>query len=146
MLDAGLTITGQPAAIAVTVWCIIKFRGWLKALIAATTPIGSLVVNAILFSDAFVNPIGICSPLSRDICSAASFTPLIARNISTFESWYGFPPSEAASFVSSSILEFIIEIVLSNIAIRSWGCNQFDWSWNKLYAVVNARSISFSPT
>ena len=43
---AGLTITGQPAAIAGPTWCTIRLSGWLKALTATTTPIGSRCVKA----------------------------------------------------------------------------------------------------
>src|SRR5690606_883597 len=61
---AGFTITGQPAATAVAVWCTIRFRGWLKALIEATIPIGSLMVKANRLTDAAVRPMGICEPFS----------------------------------------------------------------------------------
>src|SRR5690606_18881636 len=108
---AGFTITGQPAAMAVTVWWIIKFKGWLKALMEATTPMGSRIVKAIRFTDAAVNPMGICSPFIWPICSAAIFTPLIALSTSTWESWYGLPPSLAAVLVKSSTLDFIISLV-----------------------------------
>ena len=43
---AGLTMTGQPAAMAGPTWCTIRLSGWLKALTATTTPIGSCWVKA----------------------------------------------------------------------------------------------------
>ena len=39
-------MTRQPVAIARAIWCTIRLSGWLKAEIAATTPIGSSVVKA----------------------------------------------------------------------------------------------------
>src|SRR5690606_10092776 len=97
---AGLTITGQPAATAVAVWWTMRFKGWLNALIEATTPMGSRTVKAILLTDASVRPMGICEPLSCDTSCAANFTPLMALRTSTLESWKGLPPSWAAVLIS----------------------------------------------
>ena len=102
VVRAGLTMTGVPTATAGTVWCTIRFSGWLNALIAETTPIGSRCVNASRFADDAVCPIGICSPVIRGMCSMASLTPLMARRTSTVESTWGLPPSLVASRASSS--------------------------------------------
>ena len=48
-------MTGHPAAIAGATWCTIRFSGWLKALSATTTPIGSRCVKAIRPAEAGVD-------------------------------------------------------------------------------------------
>ncbi len=62
VVPAGFTMTGQPTAMAGTTWCTIRLSGWLKALMATTTPIGSHVVNAERPADAGEWPIGTSSP------------------------------------------------------------------------------------
>jgi hypothetical protein len=80
-------------AIAGATWCTIRLSGWLKAEIATTTPIGSLVVKAHRPVLAAVSPIGISRPAKLRSSSAAFLTPSIARLASTPASTSGLPPS-----------------------------------------------------
>ena len=64
MSSDGFTTKGQPAASAGATWCTIRFSGWLKALTATTTPMGSCCVNATRPADAALMSIGIARPAS----------------------------------------------------------------------------------
>ena len=83
--SAGLTMTGHPAAIAGATWCTIRFSGWLKALSATTTPIGSRCVKAIRPAEAGLTFIGTTSPPSLRRSSQQLRTPSMARATSTRE-------------------------------------------------------------
>ena len=99
---AGLTMTGQPAAMAGATWCTIRLSGWLKALTATTTPIGSRWVKASRPAEAALRFMGTTWPASERRSSAQCSTPSIARATSTRESTSGLPPSRAASRARSS--------------------------------------------
>ena len=77
---AGFTMTGQPVAMAGATWCTMRLSGWLKAEIAATTPIGSFTVQARRPTLAGVRPIGISTPAWLRKSSAALRMPSMARS------------------------------------------------------------------
>lgn len=114
----------------------------MKALTAATTPIGSRVVMARRPTDAAVRPMGTSSPWVRPTSSAHSSTPFTARAASPAASASGLPPSDAIRFASSSRRASSSAAARFNTAIRSWGASQASRSRNNDSATDSARSTS----
>ena len=131
MSAAGFTTTGQPAATAGATWCTIRFNGWLKALTATTTPIGSRCVKATRFADAALTFIGITWPACERGSSAQFLTPSMARATSTRASISGLPPSRAMSSASSSERFSMIAAALCSTSIRFAAGSQASRSRNK---------------
>ena len=124
MSVAGLTMTGQPAAMAGPTWCTIRLSGWLKALTATTTPIGSCCVKANLPAEALLSPIGTTWPASERSSSAQCSTPSMARATSTRESTSGLPPSCAAPRARSSACSSMSRRSCAGSSTRAAGGSQ----------------------
>ena len=91
---------------------------------ANTGPMGSRIVNANLWADAAVKPMGISSPAAWDSSLIQISTPSIARATSTRASIKGLPPSLAIKKASCSDLPSIICTTFLRMRIRSSMDNQ----------------------
>jgi hypothetical protein len=100
---------------------MMRFTGWLNALTAATTPIGSCSVNAMRPADGGLMFIGITCPASVRSISAHEVTPSIARRISPRESMRGLPPSRAAASARASACDAMIAASRRRISMRFAG-------------------------
>ena len=93
--DAGLSTTGQPAAIAGASLWLTRFSGKLNGLIAPTTPIGTRRVKPSLPTPATLASIAIISPVSVRASTAANANVPTARRASTRAVLIGFAASLA---------------------------------------------------
>ena len=143
--SAGLTMTGHPAAIAGATWCTIRFSGWLKALSATTTPIGSRCVKAMRPAEAALTFIGTTSPLSLRRSSQQLRTPSMARATSMRESTSGLPPSRAARTARPSASRSMRLATPLRTSIRRSGGSHPLRSRKRLYATSRARSTASRP-
>ena len=99
---AGFRTTAQPAASAGASLCATRLSGKLNGLIAPTTPIGRLSVNASLPSPACEASIGTISPASVRASTAANVYVDIARLASTRAAFIGLPASSEIRRATSS--------------------------------------------
>ena len=99
---AGLSTTGQPAAMAgATLWAT-RFNGKLNGLIAPTTPTGTRRTNPSLPTPASLASIGIISPVSVRATAAENWNVLTARAASTRAVLIGLAASTAIVRANSS--------------------------------------------
>ena len=140
--SAGLTMQGQPTATAGATWWTIRFSGWLKALTATTTPMGSCVVMARRFMEDAFSPMGISEPCWVRSVSMHSFTPSMARATSTRLSGRGLPPSRAASIARCSNRSPMIPAAFSRMPMRLSTVSQPSRSRNRRLAVSSAVSTA----
>ena len=99
---AGLSTTGQPAAIAGASLWATRLSGKLNGLIAPTTPIGTRNVNPILPSPLAVASSGTTSPASVRASAAAKRNVSTARSASTRAVLSGLAASAAMIRANSS--------------------------------------------
>src|SRR6478672_2149438 len=92
---AGLSTTGQPAAIAGASLWATRLSGKLNGLIAPITPIGTRSVKASLPSPAALASIGTISPVAVRATAAANVKVDTARWASTRAVLIGFADSVA---------------------------------------------------
>mmetsp|Transcript_7806 Transcript_7806/g.13905 ORF Transcript_7806/g.13905 Transcript_7806/m.13905 type:complete len:277 (-) Transcript_7806:29-859(-) len=140
--SAGLTITGQPVAMAGMAWCTMRLSGWLNALTATTTPTGSCLVIAMRPMEAALRFMGISFPAWVRSVSMMTLIPSIALATSTLESSSGLPPSVAALSARSSALASIILHRFLRISTRLGIDSQRSRSWNSSYAAWREASMA----
>ncbi len=100
--DAGLSTTGQPAAIAGATLCATRLSGKLNGLIAPTTPTGSASVKPIFPSPTSAASSGTISPASRRASVAANVNVETVRRASTRAVLIGLAASSAIVCAKSS--------------------------------------------
>ena len=116
--DAGLSTTGQPAAIAGASLWLTRFSGKLNGLIAPTTPIGTRRVKPSLPTPATLASIAIISPVSVRASTAANANVPTARAASMRAVLIGFAASLAMLCASSSWRSPIRLAAASRISAR----------------------------
>ena len=121
----------------------MRLNGWLNALIANTTPIGSFWVKATLLLEASLIFIGITLPASDFKTSTAASTPSAPLLISIIESWRGLPPSLVANLAKSLTFCLIFFEKLFRTSILSFFWKFASFSRAVLCAELIIFSISF---
>ena len=137
---AGLSTTGQPAAIAgATLWAT-RFSGKLKGLMAPTTPTGTRRVKPSFPSPGAAASSGIISPASLRASTAANWNVPTARSASTRAVRMGLAASSAMIRANSSTRSFNRCAAASRISARRHG-----GSVGAAFAAATARVTSAGP-
>ncbi len=99
---AGLSTTGQPAAIAGATLCAARFKGKLNGVMAPTTPIGTRMANPSRPAPEDVASIGTTSPESTRASAAERVRVSTHRATSARDARMGFPASRAMILAKDS--------------------------------------------
>ena len=152
--EAGLSTTGQPAAIAgATLWHT-RLRGKLNGEIPATTPMGTRLTQPTFPSPAEEASSGISSPPSVRATAAEKLTVSTARAASTRAVLMGLAASAEITVANSSTRSARSRAARSSTAARSWAgkgparCSAaaMATAWSRCFSVPLATVPTMDPS